>query len=104
MFGELAQAVLEWLETIKPQMKGHDRFQHAVARRALGMIRREEVYWINPLDWELSKALLAGEKSLSGGVLSNLRQKALEKLAADVPDYPALAVAKERWILKDEDE
>ncbi len=104
MYGELAQAVLEWLETIKPQMQGHDRFQHAVARRALGMIRREEVYWTNPLDWELSKDLLSGEKSLSGDVLHDLRQMALEKLAADVPDYPALAVAKERWILNNEDE
>ncbi|MEM8725540.1 MAG: phosphotransferase [Pseudomonadota bacterium] len=104
MFGEVAQAVLEWLETIKPLMKGHDRFQHAVARNALKMIRREEKYWINPLDWDLSQDLLTGEAGLSTpGVFGHLRQNALEKLAADVPTYPALAVAKERWMSKNED-
>ncbi len=36
--GELAQAVVEWLETIKAWMEGHDRFQLAVARNALGMV------------------------------------------------------------------
>jgi len=104
MNGELAQAVCEWLESIKHQMTGHDRFQHAVARNALQMIVRDEVYWSKPLDFELSQAILAGDVSLSKlTLLGDLRQKALEKLASDVPKYPALAVAKERWILEDED-
>ena len=101
--GELAQAVYEWLESIKPQMTGHDRFQHAVARNALQIIARDERYGANPLDRERSLAFLAGEETLaSQHVLADLRQKALQKLAADVPKYPALAAAKQRWILKEE--
>ena len=104
MNGELARAVLEWLETIKPQMSGHDRFQHAVARNALKMISRDELYWTNPLDFELAREILAGAKKLATPtLLSDLRQNAIEKLAADVPNYPALSVARERWILEDED-
>ncbi|WP_299196347.1 phosphotransferase family protein [uncultured Erythrobacter sp.] len=104
MNGELAQAVLEWLETIKPLMKGHDRFQHAVARNALKMIRRDEVYWTNPLDWEKSKAILAGEITLNVPLeLMELRQNAIEKCAADSPKYPALTLAKKRWILQEDE-
>jgi hypothetical protein len=31
-------------------------------------------------------------------VLSELRRTALEKLTADVPKYPALALARKKWL------
>ena len=104
--GELAQAVLEWLETIKPLMKGHDRFQHAVARNALNMIARSEKYqWTDPRDEFATEAIESGEDTLAEPmVLMNLRQKAIEKLAADGPKYPALAVAKALWLERDEED
>ncbi|MEO1489269.1 MAG: phosphotransferase [Pseudomonadota bacterium] len=97
--GELAQAVSEWLETIKPLMEGHNRFQLAVARNALGIIARDEglLPWIVS-ERELAEECLAGLKSVSTpGLLSHQRQKAFEKLAVDVPKYPALAEARRRW-------
>jgi len=102
--GELAQAVLEWLETIKPLMKGHDRFQHAVARNALKMIVRDEEFLPEPSDREWAQEILVGKESLSTPhLLWNLQQQALEKLSADVPTYPALQVAKDRWLMKGKD-
>ena len=103
--GELAQAVLEWLETIKPLMQGHDRFQHAVARNALSMIARSEKYqWTDPCDEFAAEAIESGEDTLAEPmVLMNLRQRAIEKLAADGPKYPALAVARALWLETDED-
>lgn len=97
--GEIATAVAEWLETIKPVMEGHNRFQLAVARNALGIIAREERYlpWIVS-ERELAEECLAGTKTVSTpGLLAHQRQKAFEKLSVDVPKYPALAVARERW-------
>lgn len=97
--GELAQAISEWLETIKPLMTGHDRFQLAVARNALGMIARNDLHL--PADMEdaaLSEAILAGARDLSDpGLLGRLRQIVLEKVTVDVPKYPALAVARTKW-------
>ncbi|MFN2099560.1 phosphotransferase [Altererythrobacter sp. MF3-039] len=96
---ELAIAITEWLETIKDKMEGHDRFQHAVARNALGMIRRESEIMPAKHELKLSDGILAEELSLSTeGFLAELRQHALEKLSADVPKYPALAVARRKWI------
>ena len=96
---ELAIAISEWLATIKDQMQGHDRFQHAVARNALGMIQRESEIMPRQDDLKYADSILVGERSLATpGLLADLRQQALEKLSADVPKYPALAVARRKWI------
>ncbi len=79
-------------------MEGHDRFQLAVARNALGMIAREEVADISASDRGLAQALLAGERDLAEpGLLARLRRNALDKLTADIPKYPALASATAQW-------
>lgn len=100
---EIAVAVSEWLATIKDQMTGHDRFQLAVARNALGIIEREmsSAYLNRGMDDppELSDWIFAGVKDLSDEhFLSDLRFAALEALQADSPKYPALAVAREKWL------
>jgi aminoglycoside phosphotransferase (APT) family kinase protein len=96
--GEIATAISEWLATVKTRMEGHDRFQLAVARNALGMIARGEKTKSNVEDRELAQALLAGERDLvEAGLLAQLRRQSLDKLAADIPKYPALAVARAKW-------
>jgi aminoglycoside phosphotransferase (APT) family kinase protein len=97
--GELALAVREWLETIKGQLEGHDRFQWAVARNALGMIAREDGRLASLAhDAGLAQDLLAGRKTLATpGLLAELKGLALMKLAADSPKYPALAHARSKW-------
>ncbi len=95
---ELVLAVSEWLGTIKDQLSGHDRFQLAVARNALGMVFRNQT--TNPAEWDkqLSDSLLAGEyRTDTPELLAKLRLEALTKLEADVPKYPALAVARKKW-------
>ena len=99
---ELAGAVSEWLDTVKHKLAGHDRFQLAVARNALGMIAREADLMPTERDLPLSEALLAGTESLqSSGLLADLRSRALRKLSADVPRYPALAAARIKWTGED---
>ena len=98
--GELAQAIFEWLGTVKNRFEGHDRFQYAVARNALGMISRFSLGSIpvteNP---DLSARLLAGNASLSDpDVLAELRGGILAAVAQDVPKYPALSAARQKWI------
>ncbi len=97
--GELAQAVSEWLETLKEQIVGHDRFQLAVARNALGIIERD--YRLLPSYIEhfgLTGDILDGKKGLvTPGLLADQRQKAFEKTNVDSPKYPALAVARKKW-------
>jgi len=96
---EMATAIAEWLDTLKDKLTGHDRFQLAVARNALGMIAREADLLPAELDLVLSQALLSGEKSLaSAELLADLRVSALQKLSADVPKYPALRAARQKWI------
>ncbi len=96
---EMATAIAEWLDTLKDKLTGHDRFQLAVARNALGMIAREADLLPAELDLVLSQALLSGEKSLaSAELLADLRVNALQKLSADVPKYPALRAARQKWI------
>jgi aminoglycoside phosphotransferase (APT) family kinase protein len=96
--GEIATAIAEWLATVKDRMEGHDRFQLAVARNALGMIAREEAAGVAVADRDLAQALLAGTRDLAEpGLLARLRRAALGKLAADIPKYPALASAKAQW-------
>ena len=95
---EIATAVSEWLVTLKEQVKGHDRFQLAVARNALGMIARELEPTQNYENPAQTDSFLRGSTSLSTPeVLKGLRQDALDKVSADSPKYPALAVARERW-------
>ncbi|NQX94872.1 MAG: phosphotransferase family protein [Erythrobacter sp.] len=97
---ELAMAISEWLETIKTKMEGHDRFQLAVARNALGIIQRE-FHCTLPMTghYKLAQQLGSGELSLSSeGVLAELRSDALAAIEVDVPKYPALAVAREKWL------
>ncbi|MFO6430911.1 phosphotransferase [Erythrobacter sp. W302b] len=96
---EMATAIAEWLDTLKDKLTGHDRFQLAVARNALGMIAREDDLLPYPGDYLLSEALLVGEKSVkSSGLLADLRSSALQKLSADVPKYPALKAARKKWL------
>jgi len=97
--GNIATAISEWLETIKPHLSGHDRFQLAVARNALGMIARDDA--IQPqgsIERSVAQEILAGERTLaSPGLLCHLRATAIEKLSADVPKYPSLAHARAKW-------
>lgn len=98
-FGELATAISEWLATVKDRMEGHDRFQLAVARNALGIIAREgDSPTIGTFE-EMSRDILAGKcRPLEDrAVLASLRRRALDKLGMDVPKYPALAVARKKW-------
>lgn len=97
--GEIAEAISEWLATLKDQMEGHDRFQLAVARNALGMISREyKMLWPMFGDVKLSEAILTGKAGLATpSLLADLRLTALTELAINVPKYPALAVAREKW-------
>ena len=83
-------------------MQGHDRFQLAVARNALGMLARESGSVASIEDRSLSQGLLTGEIGLDReGLLARLRRDALDKLSVDVPKYPALAVARKKWIGED---
>jgi aminoglycoside phosphotransferase (APT) family kinase protein len=97
--GELAQAIFEWLGSVKGRFEGHDRFQYAVARNALGMISRYTAASVpataNPL---LAARMLAGEASIADpGVLAELRGAILAAVAQDVPKYPALVHACKKW-------
>ncbi len=97
---EVADAILEWLETIKDRMEGHDRFQHAVARNALGIIARD--FRFSPYPYRasgLTSDIFDGSSDLSEKhLLNDLRERVLEKVVVDSPKYPALAVARERWL------
>ena len=84
--------------TIKDRMEGHDRFQLAVARNALGMLARGDQIVSECEDRHLAQQLLRGECSLRNpGVLAALRRAALDKLVADVPKYPMLERARAKW-------
>ncbi|WP_370034634.1 phosphotransferase [Qipengyuania mesophila] len=100
--GEIATAIAEWLATVKDRMEGHDRFQLAVARNALGMIARNDAAATQAEDAALARDLLEGSASLATpGMLARLRRAALDKLAADVPKYPMLARARNLWMGED---
>ncbi len=102
-YGEIATAVSEWLATLKDKVEGHDRFQLAVARNALGMLAREDRPFRRPTtDAALCEDIFTGKSDLaSGDLLHELRLRALEKLEEDVPKYPALAVARRKWTGED---
>lgn len=97
---ELATAINEWLGTLKDKLSGHDRFQLAVARNALGMIMREhsDIIRLDIADASLCGDILNGKKSLATEeLLRDLRSDALRKLRTDVPKYPAHAHARKKW-------
>lgn len=99
---EIAEAVSAWLSTIKDRIEGHDRFQLAVARNALGMIAREHRIAPSVSDGALAQDFLHGRRnSASDPTIARLRRNALDKLEADVPKYPALAVARKQWAGED---
>ncbi|MBX7528462.1 phosphotransferase family protein [Qipengyuania sp. 1NDH10] len=98
---EIAEAISDWLDTIKHKMEGHDRFQLAVARNALGMISREDrsLSTLALQHWDWCKAILAGDVGLeTPEFLAMARAWALLKLEADVPKYPSLEVARRKWL------
>ncbi len=101
--GELAQAIFEWLGTVKDRFEGHDRFQYAVARNALGMISRYDDATIPAVtNAQLAADFTSGQKSLdTAGVLAEMRRAILATVAQDVPKYPALAVARKKWTGED---
>jgi aminoglycoside phosphotransferase (APT) family kinase protein len=96
---EILAAVSEWLAAeIKPLVSGRGKFDLAVARNALGIVAREIEQRPSSSDASLSAAILAGEAGLATpGLLARLRRMALAKLAADMPKYPALALARAQW-------
>lgn len=95
---EIATAIGEWLGTVKDRMEGHDRFQLAVARNALGIIARNLEVLPLMLHPFLAEALLAGRSTLATpGLLASLRQAALDKVTVDSPKYPALSAARKKW-------
>jgi len=96
---ELAVAIYEWLGTVKHRFEGHDKFQYAVARNALGMISRYNQAAIPAFEnAPLAQRILRGEASLADqGILGELREAILATIMQDVPKYPALAVAREKW-------
>jgi aminoglycoside phosphotransferase (APT) family kinase protein len=100
--GEIATAISEWLASLKNKLTGHDLFQLAVARNALGMIARESRCVTLLEDSGLAADILSGAVSLgSDGLLARLRRDVLDKVAVDVPKYPALAHARKKWTGKE---
>jgi hypothetical protein len=95
---EIVTAVSEWLAGTKDRFTGRERFEHAVARNALGIVARELGGRAEASDRGLAEAILAGSAGLATpGLLARLKRKALDKLAADMPKYPSLAVARAQW-------
>ncbi len=99
--GEILAAVSEWLTAeIKPLVSDNARskFNLAVARNALGIVMRELTQRPDASDAGLSADLLAGTLTLATpGILASLRRMVLGKLTADMPKYPALAIARAKW-------
>ncbi|MFN3863982.1 MAG: phosphotransferase [Erythrobacter sp.] len=101
--GEIATAVSEWLATIKDRLEGHDRFQLAVARNALGIVARESDSVVSGFfNHALAQRILAGTDGLEQEhALAALRRDVLAKVGADSPKYPALAYARKKWIAEE---
>lgn len=100
---EIATAVSEWLSSVKHRMEGHDRFQLAVARNALGIIAREQSVNLSLTnDRDIADRFLSGDGSLeTEGLLTKLRSDVLEMVSVDSPKYPALSLARKKWTGKD---
>lgn len=97
--GEILTAISEWLAAdIKPLVSGRGKFDLAVARNALGIVTRELAQRPQAADAALSADLLAGLAELATpGLLARLRRMTLDKITADMPKYPGLAIARARW-------
>ena len=96
---EVLTAVSEWLASdIKPLVSGRGRFDLAVARNALGIVARELELRPCANHPQLAADLLSGKADLATPqLLARLRRMTLDKLTADMPKYPALALARARW-------
>ncbi|WP_295528667.1 phosphotransferase [Novosphingobium sp. Chol11] len=96
---EILTAVSEWLAAaVKPKLDGRERFELAVAQNALGIVRRELAARPPASDRALADAILAGTTTLAEpGLLARLRRRALDAVTADMPKYPALAIARALW-------
>ena len=95
---DLALAVSEWLSSVKDQFSGHDRFQYAVAKNALGIIIREDEHIPMRPDKAQIPAILSGRLSLGKReFLQELREDSLTKVTVDSPKYPALDHARRKW-------
>ncbi|MXO90991.1 phosphotransferase [Altererythrobacter aquaemixtae] len=100
---EVLTAVAEWIGTIKEQLQPHDQFQAAVARNALGILKREEMDG----GWDLhfhERAIDRAEDGIgriSTEALKTLRMRAMAKVKVDSPKYPALTVARKKWTGED---
>ena len=96
---EILTAISEWLASdIKPLVTGRGKFDLAVARNALGIVVRELEQRPAATDAALAADLLSGKADLATpGLLAKLRRSALAKLTADMPKYPALALARAKW-------
>jgi aminoglycoside phosphotransferase (APT) family kinase protein len=96
---EILTAVSEWLNAeIKPLVSGRGKFDLAVARNALGIVTRELTQRPEASDAALAAELMEGRADpATPGLLARLRRMALDKLAADMPKYPALAIARAQW-------
>ena len=103
---ELMVAVHEWLGTLKDEVGGHHKFQLAVARNALGIAIRNEQYLPDlHQNKRLADDILDGKQSLeTPGVLGRMRQAILEKITVDMPKYPSLQLALEKWVNPEEDD
>jgi aminoglycoside phosphotransferase (APT) family kinase protein len=97
---ELVGAVADWIAAeVKPGAQGRAKFMAAVAINALGMVRRELEAPVAHTDKALADDLLSGVVTpATPGLLARLRALALAKLANDVPKYPALGVARQKWM------
>lgn len=96
---EILTAVSEWLANdVKPLVSGRGKFDLAVARNALGIVTRELEQRPQATDAALAADLMSGKADLATpGILARLRRMALNKLTADMPKYPALALARAKW-------
>jgi aminoglycoside phosphotransferase (APT) family kinase protein len=97
---EMLEALAKWVQDdVKPGAQGRSRFMAAVAMNALGMLKREAEQPVEVHDRKLSDALLDGAVDLATpGLLAKLKVAALMKLAADQPQYSALAKAQAMWV------
>ncbi|MBT8426425.1 MAG: phosphotransferase family protein, partial [Erythrobacter sp.] len=98
---EVIQAVSEWLATIKDRMEGHDRFQLAVARNALGIAQRDWSVGAVNTSVGMSESFLADEPldpEYVSGLFPALRRMMLDKIGVDSPKYASLAVARSKWL------
>jgi aminoglycoside phosphotransferase (APT) family kinase protein len=97
---ETLTAISEWIASIKDQLSPHDRFQAAVARNALGIVRREVMHGASELFFhdQRPSQILTGDLWLDAPeFLATLRMRALAKVEIDSPKYPALGHARKKW-------